>query len=1122
MTVDRWIRDFLSHRGLDLPDGRPLYRYRCSPEELETVRGLFSPGGPSQSESAAACFCLFAAEWWRQHHRSGAWRWEEILQGVCWRDLPPLRLYATVEQGIRFWQRKILPLGDQRRGYLVTLACEGGLPLHLLHNEQARLRQYFRELLQDIPVYSRSGTAFSELAGRRADRLPRSLRNDVVFELAGQLVGGIWRLQAEVTDARDPVLELDRRMPGWREELPLVIEDETAKILLNNLVTEAVRIARRHGRSFRFQRSLQQVSGAWHFSGTLSCPPAIPAGQLGADLGRNELPRRFQLQLGGESGSRSILAVATRFDHDGTPTYALEVPARTVTRFRGAEALHARTLHAVTPDGEQYGPATIDGAGTLSDLPWTFVPSAVAEHTFDLVGDGPTTTRYLDALVALPDGWRIDSASAEVNQHHGSIEFIGRTLVAISGTTTFVDDDGNACVVELGAERDSDIEFLLRGDSLPFGPSGEPVYVGLPRVVERRLDRFIDVPVDTLEWCPAGQRSGWRSVAGSVAGVVSLRLVNGGRTRFRAKVRVLPANAAIELTPLRERGKGTIKLSDLGNAELGLEPDGQVTGQIDPIKNGFRVTLQSSGTAPTAVRVRLRWESQGELVLALPYPSTTPQLIRADGTALTHGSSLSIDQVFGCRIRILAPEGGRRFYLTTSMTAEDWPNEVAAYANLHLDIPEVAPRRYELDLGSFESDLRSRFHMSSRLDAIIRLTVEGGAPTEWLILRFGITPEPAKETHEIRLDATAQRSLSPRDLELLRFEARPIWDPGRDAVVLTRNSELSWHVPTDTLDPGPWLILGWVGNLCATRPTRWLIPGSYPGAAATSDLAAASLIADQNERDQAFRVLIDAMAGNAEHPAWETFSSYMEAYAAVPKTALDLFRHIADDPNAAAMAILRASPSEFDSLWYGLEELSFSWPYVPIRSWISAARRLVQPLKSVGAGSGLQQSLFRTFIERAPGRQPSLGVVADLMRFLLLDCEFTEIPELAALARPDLQTSLLRQRDAIEGELAALPAEDRWPPGPSPEEYQQSLPPSPELPSIWWIPQPGIGFRGPFVDATVAAALACASGVRLDRSLELQAWCIRLFAPEAFDRMFLLNLKIAISHLLKHDRDALG
>ena len=65
----------LTERGLEAPDGRPLYRYGFTRSEYEGVGLLLRAGGVRGlgSREGAALFVAFAAEWFRRDRAGGHW-----------------------------------------------------------------------------------------------------------------------------------------------------------------------------------------------------------------------------------------------------------------------------------------------------------------------------------------------------------------------------------------------------------------------------------------------------------------------------------------------------------------------------------------------------------------------------------------------------------------------------------------------------------------------------------------------------------------------------------------------------------------------------------------------------------------------------------------------------------------------------------------------------------------------------------------------------------------------------------------------------------------------------------------------------------------------------------------
>lgn len=135
--------------------------------------------------------------------------------------------------GLRWWQRPLLLSPNGQRLFLLTIACEGGLPLRLLEQQGAQLTQFFRAVLD---AYYRAGqggpNAARAITGRLVHLLTATLRQDPVLQLTGDLIAGICALQPLVEGVGDPIAYLDTHHEGWRRTLPLRLDDQIAERLL--------------------------------------------------------------------------------------------------------------------------------------------------------------------------------------------------------------------------------------------------------------------------------------------------------------------------------------------------------------------------------------------------------------------------------------------------------------------------------------------------------------------------------------------------------------------------------------------------------------------------------------------------------------------------------------------------------------------------------------------------------------------------------------------------------------------------------------------------------------------------------------------------------------------------
>ena len=195
-----FFQRFFARRNLDGPTGQPLYRYRVRRSEFQELRDLLRrqlaerAGRSRVGPAVAMAFCLWAAEWWRRKYEEGPWSWWPLLEDLDCVDLAPgephyFKLQDVVARGLEAWGRQVLRVGSSR-AFLATLACEGGLPMKVILRGQTHLRSYLKGVLEEYRLFGSAGVPLAELAERVRDRLPKTWRQDVVYQLSGELIAG--------------------------------------------------------------------------------------------------------------------------------------------------------------------------------------------------------------------------------------------------------------------------------------------------------------------------------------------------------------------------------------------------------------------------------------------------------------------------------------------------------------------------------------------------------------------------------------------------------------------------------------------------------------------------------------------------------------------------------------------------------------------------------------------------------------------------------------------------------------------------------------------------------------------------------------------------------------------
>lgn len=373
-----------THTRQTQPDGRPLYAYRATDNAFHELRSVVADRirtSPSDTELAAA-FCLFAAETFRREHAGGPWTWETIFQPLEQTAPPQPQIGALVRQGLAFWRRPLLTGGGGQRLFLVTIACEGGLPLRLLAQQDAHLTRFFRAVLEG---YFRAGQGGSDVAlaqaRQQAARLPASLRQEPVMQLAGQLSARVAELQRLVDATPDPIAALDRLQPEWRRTLPLRLDDRVALGLLTGLLDRSGELARQARGQPRWHGVLRPAADGWGWSleRRLEFPEYASPDQIAAWATR-EPPTapRLRLLLASVHGMEMI-GWLTRIEDATSPArYRLEWLRRGPVAMAGDALLETPRLLLSDDETESVLPAIDEDP--WGPLPWIFVQRGGSGH----------------------------------------------------------------------------------------------------------------------------------------------------------------------------------------------------------------------------------------------------------------------------------------------------------------------------------------------------------------------------------------------------------------------------------------------------------------------------------------------------------------------------------------------------------------------------------------------------------------------------------------------------------------------------------------------------------------------------------------------------------------------
>ncbi len=1099
----------VTHARLTQPDGRPLYAYRTSPDAYRSLLdGLRSAlAARRDGGEFPAAFCLYAAETFRREHSGGPWAWQTIFQplGVPRPAHPQLATWVAL--GLTWWHRPLLN-NPNGRMLLLTIACEGGLPLRLLEQQDADLTRFFRMVLE---TYYRSGqvgpAAAQTIAGQQVQRLPLSLRQEPVLKLTGELIAGICDLQPLVEGVPDPITWLDAHQDGWRRTLPLRLDDQIAKRLLCGLIARTGELAAETRGQPRWIGELRSAADGWQVARRLDIPESLTATQITRWTGVTPDQPRLRLLLDTARGTEAV-AWLTRGDGGQTPRYRREWLKRGGVVRQG---LAVRGEHRLLmSDGQhEYPLATLD-EDPWGPLPWLFIERASAGH-WRWLAEGPARTRAERAMVVVPRGLSpADGTPTDGCTVLGHLTDLDCDVYAISGRVAFCGEGSECYRIDCGADEDSGGHFVLAGQELSLPGQGRRLFLGLPTFDEiDETGRRIDVN-GRIEWRQVGDSGPWQPRTSRGQGQLWLRLLApDGLERCRRQVRVLPRDFAINTIVGLERQPGSIRLSALAAASVDAFQDGRPLPVQRDADSASVLCSSLAGTLPAPVSISLHWPGSSPLLLTLPYPQRGA-FFDLEGRPLPLDECIVLDRMAGLRVVIQDPGGGG-YWLRIELFGAPFPP-------VQERLPPLAQGRLDSGLYRWQERITTLLASGGGLEDEVRLTVETSAGrrlAQARVSRFDAILAPDRERSLVRIPADSLARLGDGDAARVRVEMLRLWAPGDEALALAPcpDDPAAWSIP-DGLDAGPWWVVARHGDWARFRPLLWSVPVPQDAPTATfTPLSAAIRQAILAMRRVAIKRTLAELASQPDSPDWLLLSQFIELGKIFPPTSLDPLCALVDQPRTLAQALLRADQQGFDGVWSLSAKLPFLWMLLPLEDWRQAAQTwfgwLRGTLADMESGDDLVFDLWQGFRERVTGVRPYWPPLCDwLQEWVFPDRPLSPNSDLN-IARSDA-TRYERLIVVFEkGLMGRHNAEERWPTGSAVMDLMAR--------TDGWMQGFTFanlaGFYRPVRCAPFVAAWLSRHGIKPDASVVYELRLLRAFDREWFDQVYAIALTIELARL---------
>ncbi|MGH7069677.1 MAG: STY4851/ECs_5259 family protein, partial [Acetobacteraceae bacterium] len=902
--------------GVPPPDGRPLYRYRVKTDAFSNLESHLKlrarKEGFSRREDEAL-LVLWAAEWFRRGFKGGLRRWSDI-GGHFGIDLPQAGWRALADRGLKLWQIPPLRLNGVTHR-LLNLARQGGFPLAAIADGATGWAATYLGRLVGVLLGERDATADTAFAHAEAlgSMIPVGWRHEELFIVSADLATAVVALRREAETGGllaglPPSTWLDAHHPEWREQLPLTIDSDACRQLIDGLMKAET--ARGGTGAVRIARVLKCVDGTWreHLQFELNGHLRIAElRSLEADWSRLRMFARGRLAryVSGE------LAALEPGDGGEWVAIASRAPGSVPVPFDVLAEVELRG------GGERIGPVINLGQGDAVHARMLICRNA--DETGDglptrLVLIGTTSGKYRpDPLyLVVPLDWTFEPESADPAATAEPLGYVTETrqLWRLRGAATVVSPERDRYRVFAGQDHDDRTALvLLSSGSLPVSATSVddlPVYRGAPVLLVREHGRERPLRTEELWWRPVGTRD-WREFARlETLGACELALRD--RTGFlldRHVAVILPD--AFKLT-LHRSGDYTELVVSGWPGTVTVTPGQETTpGQWRIRARGARelsatILLEASNLASIRLTVRLPHE---------------PWIYDWEGAPLREHSRIALAQFHG----FVARAHGR---CTLMAELHDRENHRVPEADARWSFED------ELPFNTIREDLAALLRPAGDLDATVKVSFNDNYQLFWDACEFdvhlaseprGLVPIPAVIDVGARIAGRAiGHPVRERDFGQYALAGQPNHRP----------------ITLPSVD-GCWLIYLRNGERILTRPYRYL--GQSLGPLPSEKLGRAMAIADWKARMSALASFCDEAECDEERGSAcvRAIIELASGLDGLPPSTFDVFLLLPSRPLLAARLLFEAGDQELTVLVALDAGLPFAWPLIAKCYWDRAA-----------------------------------------------------------------------------------------------------------------------------------------------------------------------------------------
>ena len=907
------LKELLNRRGVDGPNGAPLYSYQLSELEYKQLCSVLRAGKLSRvsfnNTFWCALFCLFGAEWYRREYQSG-WSWSGIFSALGY-ELDASQRADVVVKGLTYWRRPLNKYESKRNDYLGSLFSEGGLPFNLLSQQGSRFQALFKRLLAEFDRAKAIGKSPLPYIERQLERMPDAFKTESTVNLFHDMVSNLYGLidTYELEEKDHPHQFLESNVPKWRLSFPIPLDTQTGNTFLIGLL----RSAAEHRRELKRTKDRIKIS-QWllvdeeihvatkiELNDLLSLP--IASGELTSPI--------VEIMISEGNAVVADFGIARATPRDGHVILNLRKSAAEFKRHSPSNSLKLIILQSGTVCHEEEIPSS---NVALDEMPIV----CTNDERLEIIACGSHTKRTNELIFVAPSDSILDSSDASILEsiqigQHRKIRFAGDIALQIN---RFGIDDHY--FISTRQDLFDKNEVVIEGPQFDYpSDTGYPVYSGLPKIICNHPDSQVYIGDQ-----PLGN-------SGNVAdcwGRQVLRVKKHGKTLYRKKLAVLPSDFSLNLVAGQVPNKGTIEIN--GSSPFLYEVDGGVAVRTSSKPNKKCLELSAEGSPPQYVKLCIQANLLAEPInLQIPFPCKGALVFDADGNELSR--NIAIDNLLGARAI---------FFRAPNKSATEFEIELkaptSALGNASYVFRYIVKKAFlEVSLYDLKDKIKELLASAnkSELDEFVRLiiTSPSTASKQYMIGWNELTGR--REGDLLVFDS--QRV---RQLERIKLEVINLSNPEQTPVPLTQRMFNgvpigSFELPVSKNYPG--LVIPQKNSVVQFRPL-FLPPLEapiYSENIRSMEKAAEQFHPVQNK--SAFEEVFTLMANNLEHSGWRYIDRILNNYSHIPLVAFEAMKALAK--NEICLALLPfATKLDIPSVMHSFQtEFNIIWELISLDHW---------------------------------------------------------------------------------------------------------------------------------------------------------------------------------------------